>query len=251
MKTLNLSFAILAVCVVAASAFADDAKQDRRADFRKQLVERFDKDGDGKLNEQELAAARKEFEKRRAQNGGGQRLNREEFLKKFDKNENGKIDPDERAAVAEFRKKQGPGQDRPRPGQGGGRLKEAIKRFDADGDGKLSEEERKKARAFFQKQGAGRFRELVKKFDKDGDGKLNEEERAAMRKFLEENGGKSGDRARPRPDGADRRPRPEGAKGRLNKEEILKRFDKNGDGKIDAEERKAALEARKAKKDTE
>ncbi len=113
MKTLKLSFAILAVCVVAAPVLADDAKQDRGADFRKQLVEKFDKDGDGKLNEQERDAARADFEKRRKQRGGGQPLNRKEILKKFDKNENGKIDPDERTAVAEFiRKQQGQGQDR-------------------------------------------------------------------------------------------------------------------------------------------
>ena len=66
----------------------------------KEWIEKFDKNGDGKLDEAErkdAGAARKA-----------------EFLKKFDKDGDGKISPDERKAIAEeMKKKFG---DRRRPG---------------------------------------------------------------------------------------------------------------------------------------
>lgn len=123
----------------------------RSEDFRKQLLEKFDKDGDGKLSDEERAEARKEFEKTRGQRGG-----------------------------AEGRRR-GPGG--PGGGPGGFNREELIKQFDKDGDGKLSEEEQKAARAQLEE----RRKETLKKFDKDGDGKLNDEERAAMRESLRAN----------------------------------------------------------------
>lgn len=93
-----------------------------RAELRKMLLEKFDSDGDGQLNQQERAAARKAREERRA---AGQ---------------------------------QGPGQGkRRRPGAAGGNngqagnradfRKRLLDRFDTDGDGKLNETERKAARS--------------------------------------------------------------------------------------------------------
>ena len=122
--------------------------------------------------------------------------------------------------------------------------------FDTNSNGQIDEDERAAVRKFFAEQrggkgDGGRFKEILKKFDKDGDGKLNDEERAAARKFMQENGGKGG---RPSRDGKGR-PAAEGSadggKSRLN-QEILKKFDKDGDGELNAEERKAARAARKA-----
>lgn len=91
---------------------------------------------------------------------------------------------------------------------------------------------------------------LIEKFDKNGDGKLDDGERSAMRKAIEERrgdgagpgkglpGGKGGPGAKGAPGG---KPGP-GGKGGPNEErraELTKRFDKNGDGKVDESEREA------------
>jgi Ca2+-binding EF-hand superfamily protein len=92
--------------------------------FFKELIKRFDRDGDGKLDASELAdmeAARQQMQ----QNGGGARF-REQMLKMFDRNGDGVLDEAERAEAAKFREEQ-------------------IKRFDKNGDGKLDQEERAEA----------------------------------------------------------------------------------------------------------
>ena len=90
------------------------------------MIKRFDKDNDGKLNDEERAAAHKAFEARR---GGGQGS----------------------------RRPRGGG---PGAGQGGpDREKmraEMIKRFDKDGDGKLNDEERATMRNQFEARRGGR-----------------------------------------------------------------------------------------------
>ena len=92
---------------------------------REEMLKKFDKDGDGKLNEEERAALREEGQKRR-----------KEIIAKFDKDGDGKLNEDERkAAGAEMRKSRGgrpagdagkpskrPGK-RPAPGEGGGHPK--------------------------------------------------------------------------------------------------------------------------------
>jgi len=62
-----------------------------RAD-RSEIFKKYDKNGDGKLDEEERAALQKERQ--------------QEMLKKYDKNSDGKIDETERQAVQEDRKKQ-------------------------------------------------------------------------------------------------------------------------------------------------
>ena len=97
---------------------------------REAILKKFDKDGDGKLNEEERAEARKSF------GGGRPQRPPAELIKKFDKDGDGKLNEDERkAAGAEMRKNRGgrPGGDagksskrpgkRPAPGEGGGHPK--------------------------------------------------------------------------------------------------------------------------------
>ena len=80
---------------------------------------------------------------------------------------------------------------------------------------------------------------LIQKFDVNKDGKLDEQEKAAMEKFLAE-------RRRDRAEGQGKNRRPHGAEGKEGKkpshEEILKRFDKDQDGKLSEEERAAMRE---------
>ncbi|MEK6257313.1 MAG: EF-hand domain-containing protein [Planctomycetota bacterium] len=87
-------------------------------------------------------------------------------------------------------------------------------------------------------QGKGQGREIpaeiLKRFDKDGDGKLNDAERDAAKKAREERGGKPGQPGRPG--------QPGGGDGKM-REEVLKRFDKDGDGKLNDAEKAAAKKA--------
>lgn len=124
--------------------------------LKAEMLKRFDKDGDGKLNDQEQAAAKQAMQDRGGRPGlpgAGDGKLREEAIKKFDKDGDGKLNEEERAAAKKAFEDRGG-----RPGQPG-----------AEGKGR---------------------EEVLKRFDKDGDGKLNEEERAAAKKAFEERGGK-------------------------------------------------------------
>ena len=129
-----------------------------------------------------------------------------------------------------------------------------IKRFDKDGDGKLSEDERRAAAESRKKlasrdnakgsdndrrdQGARERYAAVAKRISEGvkAGKITEEQGrerlAAFRKNMAE-GRRDSDSARP---------------SRASREEITKRFDKNGDGKLDREEGAAARKAMAARR---
>lgn len=82
-----------------------------------EVLEKFDKDGDGKLSPEERKAAREAMQARTEER-------RKEMLAKYDKDGDGKLSPEERAEMQKDRKA------------------EMLKKFDKDGDGKLSEEER-------------------------------------------------------------------------------------------------------------
>lgn len=99
----------------------------------KEILEKFDKDGDGKLNDEEAAAARAAMQAKRA-----------EMEAKYDKDGDGKLNEEERKALMEDNK-----------GKFEDHRQEIIKRFDKDGDGKLNEEERKAAREAMGGKGPG------------------------------------------------------------------------------------------------
>lgn len=88
-----------------------------------EIVKKFDKDGDGKLNEEENKAAREAF---RAEREAAQK----KLIEKFDKDGDGKLNDEERKAAREAAE---------------ARHKELLEKYDADKDGKLSPEERQKA----------------------------------------------------------------------------------------------------------
>jgi Ca2+-binding EF-hand superfamily protein len=72
-----------------------------RAGFKKRnemVLKNFDKDGDGALNADELAA----LEEKMAKRGGGNR--REKMLERFDKDGDGKLSEDERSAMRQAMK---------------------------------------------------------------------------------------------------------------------------------------------------
>jgi Ca2+-binding EF-hand superfamily protein len=129
-----------------------------------EVIKKFDKDGDGKLSDEEHKAAREE---RKAM--GDKR--HEEMIKKFDKDGDGKLSDEERKAAREERQ-----------AQEEQRKAEMIKKYDKDGDGKLSDEETKAAR----EERIARRKALLEKYDANKNGTLDPEEKKAAHDAGEE-----------------------------------------------------------------
>ena len=156
-------------------------KSDRPS--RESIIKRFDKDGDGKLNEAERKAA---AALRKAQ--GARQSDR--ASDKARPNSGGR----ERYAAAAMK------------------IKEAVKA------GKITEAQGKDRLAAFRKRlGEGRGdsgrsgqtrEELMKRYDKNKDGKLDEDERAALRKAMSDR--YSGSRSRSQDKNAERKRRGQG-----------------------------------------
>ncbi len=190
-------------------------------------LKKYDKDGDGQLSQEERTAMREARQK--------------ENLEKYDADKDGKLNEEETKKMREENPGRGfggggaggaGGRGAGGPGGAGGRggfqpTADEIKKYDKDGDGKLSGEEVTALRE-------GRQKELLEKYDADKDGKLNEEETKKMR---EENPGRGFGGGAGGPGGAG------GRGGFQPSPEVLKKYDKDGDGKLSDEERRAYMEA--------
>ena len=163
------------------------------------------------------------------------------------------------------------GDDSPLPGLPAGVDSAVVKqklleKFDANGDGNLTGQELQNAREALLKQfGAGfgpagdAFDTFKMKFDRDGDGKLNAQEQAAAMAAFQKARANGGGRATgvapgagglsggiPAGGGFGDAAAGEGkARGR---EAMIKRFDKNGDGKLSDDEKAEAQKSLKGKK---
>lgn len=193
------------------------AKSARRAD---ELLKRYDRNGDGKLDDDERAEAKEammqtqidqQMARAAAVPGGVERF-RTQALALFDRNKDGRLDEDERAEaqrLAEVR--QDPGAS----------LDDFAKSFDRNTDGKIDAEERTQLEAFLTELralGANRMRtELLRQLDRNADAKVDEAELAAAEKLL----------------------RPRLAASPLQR----RRYDRNEDGRIDDTEWQAARSA--------
>ncbi len=148
MKASSLAPALLAATLfLAAGLHADDVSasamsgsegtQAMSEKRHAEILKRFDKNGDGKLDEDEKAAAK---EANRDEVTGRQAKVREKLgkraLEKFDKNGDGKLDEAERAEAAKAIETN----------------PQLVKRFDKDGDGKLNDAEKAAAREAFGKR---------------------------------------------------------------------------------------------------
>ena len=87
-------------CVYAKPAKADNQGDKPRMQMRAEAIKAFDKDGDGKLSEEERTAMQE------ARKGKGEEM-RAAALKAFDKDGDGKLSEEERTAMQEARKAQG------------------------------------------------------------------------------------------------------------------------------------------------
>jgi len=184
-------------------------KSDRPS--REAIIKRFDKDGDGKLNEAERKAATAALRKQsgresdRASESDPRRQRiataRKQISAAMKAGEITEKQGKERMAALKKRISQSDrASDKARPNSGGReryaaaakRIKEAVKA------GKITEAQGKERLAAYRKrlgEGRGEGRgdssrsrqtreELMKRFDKDGNGKLDEDERAALRKAM-------------------------------------------------------------------
>lgn len=112
----------LAGTLTAAAQDGDRPQRERRG-APPEVIEKFDKDGDGQLNEEERKAA---MEERRAR----MEERRKKMLAEFDKDGDGKLNEEERKAAREAME---------------AKREELLEKYDADKDGRLSPEERKAA----------------------------------------------------------------------------------------------------------
>lgn len=156
------------------------------ANIRQQMMQQFDTNGDGQLDEQERQAMLDQYRRR------GEDMRRQWQLRQFDKDGDGQLSADEQAAA-----------DAQQRGLRESVQKlqaDVIKRWDADGDGQLSAEERQTMTQDFRREAQRRMSEidtegdgqispqegqaywqtLIKKYDADGDGQLNDDERRNM-----------------------------------------------------------------------
>jgi Ca2+-binding EF-hand superfamily protein len=165
---------------------------------------------------------------------------RQQMMQQFDANGNGQLDPNEQQALQQFMQSRGMGMGgRPggpggpgggKPGGGGG-----------PGGGMMSPEMRQ---------------QMLQKFDTNGNGQLDPEERQAAQQFMQSrgmgmggppgaggkgNGPKTG-KVQP---AATTKGKPDAASAAQDKQIQLLRFDKNGNGKLEPDELKAAREAAK------
>ena len=212
----------------ASPLLAPPAAKPRLSERETELLKRFDKNGDGTLDEDELAAAHETMYREQEQREVYARRIYDQLLALFDKDHKGSLNPAEQAQALDYVQAHIPeAYDR------------ILKRFDRAGEGKLTADE---SAAVFRyltnipsivtaappsaapaaatpapgaKKGfaAGQrfYATLLENFDRNHEGRLNPAEQAEAIAFIRDN----------RPGVY---------------EALLQRFDKNGDGALDAEE---------------
>ena len=137
-KLTILAISAALTMIMTASAQDGDKKGKRlggegKKALHQRILEKFDVDGDGKLNESEKSEVKKAMTQRRDENQA-------KMLSRFDSDKDGTLSPEEKKSAAPTIKKE-----RKEIHQA------ALKQFDKDGDGKLSPEEREGAREWVKK----------------------------------------------------------------------------------------------------
>ncbi len=103
MKWMGVLAIALILCWACGTEAAEGGRGKRKpGDRMKKLLERFDKDGDGKLNEEERAAALEGFMNRVDDFQG---KHKKKLLEKYDKDGDGKLSEKEKEAMKEAMKK--------------------------------------------------------------------------------------------------------------------------------------------------
>ena len=205
---------------------------------RQELIDKYDKDGDGQLSDEERQAAVKDFQEEQ----------RREMLKKYDKDGDGELNAEESAAMRDDMRQQAQpwkqmtdrlaarlfdaDEEDQLTEQGKAEAKEFQKQFqelgkeydrrfnDLDGDGNVTQEERKQVAAEWRGQALRMIGLGMKYMDADGDGRISPEEREAFTVRIRT-----------------------GLEKWANK--FIDKYDLDGDGKLNAEERAELLKGLK------
>lgn len=248
-----LILGILSSTVVCSQELEDGEKRPRNdVDF----IERFDTDGDGLVSATEREAAgekrngkrppKKGEKKGPPPRGAKDEERHEHMLERFDEDGDGELSEKEREAAKEsLLSKWGDRGERKR--------QHLLEKYDADGDGELSDEERAKARKSFEKRRL-LTNEYLKKakekfmadFDSDLDGEFNAEEmQEAKKRFSEKSQELRNELVTKYDKDGDGKlsEKERGDAHAAEKHELLERFDVNGDGDLSGEERRAAFDA--------
>lgn len=213
----KLFLPLLGICLCLSAASL--AAQDKAADPVTKLFESYDRDGDGKLDREELDAARSrvddaEFIQQASAADAEAVLRRAEFLSKFDKNGDGRFSESELAAAkAEIESQSevtSPNYRYDAIKVPESNLRRIILKVDKDGDGNLTFAEFAVVKAVLDDSHSFHQRAFTE-WDKDGDGKLDIEESNARARFHISN--------------------------RVERQKAFVRlYDKNGNGRIDRDE---------------
>jgi Ca2+-binding EF-hand superfamily protein len=189
-------------------------KSTKRAE---ELLKRYDKNGDGRIDDDERAEAKEVMMKdqierqmgRASALPAGLEQYRAQALELFDKNRDGRLDDTEKAAVQKFLAVRD---------EAAVNAALLAKRFDKNGDGTVDAAEQATIESFIGELRAVSSTQarsdLMRMFDRDTDGKISDEEFVELEKFV--------------------RPRVESSPVQV------RRHDSNGDGKLDETEWKAA-----------
>ncbi|GAB5496637.1 MAG: hypothetical protein Phyf2KO_17170 [Phycisphaerales bacterium] len=150
--------------------------QAKREAFRKAMLEKFDANGDGELDETERQTA---HEAMRAHHEEMRANIKAKLIEKFDADGDGELKGDEReeAGRAMHRLRHAKDRRHDRRQRISRHLKE---QFDTNEDGKLDETERAALKSHMQAKKA----EIVERFDADGNGKLEGDERVAVKEYM-------------------------------------------------------------------
>lgn len=180
----------LVMALIGAASIAEAQRPGGGRGNREEMIKKYDKDGDGKLSENERAAMREDMKNRRGDKGKpngdkgpdkggagyGERPTPEQIVKKYDKDGSGELSASELEQLFKDqmeRMRQRGGMEGRRPGndegfqgrggrggpEGGGERpsrEEMMKKYDTDGDGQLSEDERAKLREDMQNRRGNR-----------------------------------------------------------------------------------------------
>jgi Ca2+-binding EF-hand superfamily protein len=217
-----------------------------------ELLKRFDRNGDGRLDEQERQALGEEIRQRAGQRSAqapANRPTREQLIQRFDRNGNGRLDADELAEVRRQVQRQ-PNQARPQ-----GVQRAVLERFDTNRNGRLDPPEQEAAREAFRQRTSQRPNDrpapagnandanrqrFLERFDTNGNGQLDPAEQQAARQAADTFRRRSGQQGNQRSGGLSERAE---RKSRLDTTRLLEQFDLDGNGRLDGDERAAALEA--------
>lgn len=246
---------------------------------RRELLKRYDRNGDGRLDASELAAARRKRpasggatrRKRGGRSGGAFGNFRAQLTRRFDANDDGRLDGEEltaaRDSVLKYLEQIAEGSEAAKKSPA---YRTMLSRFDGNRDGKLDATELKRAQNMVRyltssraadtdrKPAGGRSPQrltperraaLLRRFDDNKNGRLDPPELARLRRAMQARttDRPSSDKPGTRKPGSRNpaatdttKPRKPGS---FNRNAILQRFDANKNGRLDPEERKKAQEA--------